>query len=63
VGATGHVVSPETSLELIPTNSIGVEVGAAVSLPPICCGSKQLVRYEHDLLTVRVLHYLQLLLG
>jgi hypothetical protein len=56
-------VSPETSLKLIPANSIGVEVGVVVSLPPICCGSKQLVRHEHDLQTVGVLCYLQLLLN
>jgi hypothetical protein len=36
----GHVVGPETSLELIPTNSIAVDVEAAVSLPPIYYGSK-----------------------
>jgi hypothetical protein len=59
----GHVVSPETSLKLILANSIGVEVGVVVSLPPICCGSKQLVRHEHDLLTVGALRYLQLLLN
>jgi hypothetical protein len=55
-------VSPKSSFELIPANIIGVEVGVLVSLPPIYCGSKQLVRCEHDLLTVRALRYLQLLL-
>jgi hypothetical protein len=59
----GHVVSPEMSLEVILANSIGVEVGVAVSLPPIHCGSKQLVRREEDLLTVRALSYLQFLLN
>jgi hypothetical protein len=51
------------SLEVILANSIGVEVGVAVSLPPIHCGSKQLVRREEDLLTVRALSYLQFLLN
>jgi hypothetical protein len=46
------------SLELIPANSIGVEVGVVVCLPPICCGSKQLVRCEQDLLIVGALRYL-----
>jgi hypothetical protein len=40
----GHVVSPKMSHELIPANNIGAEVGVVVSLPPICCSSKQLVR-------------------
>jgi hypothetical protein len=56
-------VSPKMSLELIPANSISVEVGVVVSLPPVCCGSKQLVRYKKDLLTVRTQSYLQLLLN
>jgi hypothetical protein len=42
----GHIVSPEGSLELIPANSIGIEVGIVVSLPPICSGSQHLVHYE-----------------
>jgi hypothetical protein len=50
------------SLELIPANRIGVEVGVAISLPPVCHGSKQLVRCEEDLLAVGALSYLQLLL-
>jgi hypothetical protein len=58
----GHIVSPEGSLELIPANSIGIEVGIVVSLPPICSGSQHLVHYEQDLLMVRALCYLQLLL-
>jgi hypothetical protein len=51
------------SLELILAKSIGVEVGVTVSLPPVCCGSKQLVCCEKNLLLVRTLSYLQLLLG
>jgi hypothetical protein len=51
-------VSPEISLELILANSIGVGVGVAVSFPPICYGSKQLLRYELNLLTVGALRYL-----
>jgi hypothetical protein len=58
----GHVVSPEMSLELISANSIGVEVGVAVSLPLVCCRTKQLVHCKNDLLTVGALSYLQLLL-
>jgi hypothetical protein len=44
------------SLELIPANDIDVEVGVAVSLSPVCCGSKQLVCYEKDLM-IRALNY------
>jgi hypothetical protein len=58
----GHVVSPEMSLELILANSIGVEVGVAVSLPPVYYGPKQLVHCEKDLPTIGALSYLQLLL-
>jgi hypothetical protein len=36
----GHIVSPEVSLELIPGDSIDIGVGVAVSLLPICHGSK-----------------------
>jgi hypothetical protein len=39
-GATGHVVSSEMSLELIPGDSLNIGVGVAVSLPSICCDSK-----------------------
>jgi hypothetical protein len=58
----GHVVSSETSLELILVDSLGMEVGVAISLPLVFCGSKQLVCREKDLITVRTLGYLQLLL-
>jgi hypothetical protein len=34
-GATGHVVSSETSLELIPGDSLDTGVGVVVSLPPV----------------------------
>jgi hypothetical protein len=60
--AIGHVVSPETSLELIPVDSLDVGVAVAVSLPLICCSSKQLVCHEKNLLTVKTMGYLQLLL-
>jgi hypothetical protein len=55
-------VGPETSLELIPANSIGVEVGVAISLPPVHYRSKQLVCCEKDLFTVGALRYLHLFL-
>jgi hypothetical protein len=61
-GAAGHIVSPEMSLELISANSTSVDIGVAISLPPVCYGSKQLVHYKKDLHTVRTLSYLQLLL-
>jgi hypothetical protein len=51
-------VSLEMSPELIPANTISIEVGVAVSLPPVYCGSKQLVRCEKDLLMVGALSYL-----
>jgi hypothetical protein len=58
----GYVVSSEVSLELIPCDSLDVGVGVAVSLPPIRCGSKELVRHKKNLLTVGTLGYLQFLL-
>jgi hypothetical protein len=60
--AAGHIVSPETSLELIPLDSLDVGVGVMVSLPLVFCGSKQLVCYEKDIHTVGTVGYLQLLL-
>jgi hypothetical protein len=62
-GATGHIVSSETSLELILGDSLDVGVGVAISLPPVYSGSKYLVRREENLLTIRTLGYLQLLLN
>jgi hypothetical protein len=62
-GAAGHVVTYETSLELILGDSLDVGVRVAISIPPICCGSKYVVRREENLLTVRTWGYLQLLLG
>jgi hypothetical protein len=62
VGVTGHVVSLEMSLELIAANSIDIEMGVAVSLPPVCCDSKRLVCCKENLLQVGALSYLQLLL-
>jgi hypothetical protein len=41
-GAMGHVVSLEMIIELIPANCLGIELGVAVCLPPVCHGSKQL---------------------
>jgi hypothetical protein len=55
-------VSPKMRLELVLANSIGIGVGVAVSLPPFCCGSKELVPCKMDHLMIRVLSYLQLLL-
>jgi hypothetical protein len=57
-----HIVSPKMRLELVLANSIGIGVGVAVSLPPFCCGSKELVPCKMDRLMIRVLSYLQLLL-
>jgi hypothetical protein len=51
-------VGPEMSLELIPANSIGVEVGVAISLPLVRSSSKQLLRCKEDLLMVRAVCYL-----
>jgi hypothetical protein len=56
--ATGHVVDPEMSLELIPANSIGIEVGVVVSFPLVRYSSKQLMCYEEDHLTIGALRYL-----
>jgi hypothetical protein len=49
------------SLELIPANSIGVEVGIVAGLPLVYCSSKQLVCCEKNRLMIRALSYLQLL--
>jgi hypothetical protein len=59
----GHVVSPEVSFELIPGDGLNIGVGVAVSLPPVCYGSKQLVHCEKHLFTVGTLGYFQLLLN
>jgi hypothetical protein len=56
-------VSLEMSPELIPANTISIEVGVAVSLPPVYCSSKQLVHCEKDLLMVGALSYLHILLN
>jgi hypothetical protein len=58
----GHVVSPEASFELILGDGLNIGVGVAVSLPLVCCSSKQLVHHEKHLFTVGTLGYFQLLL-
>jgi hypothetical protein len=54
-------VSAESSLELIPGDGVDVCVGVAVRLPPVGCGSIELVRSKKDLLTIRALGYHELL--
>jgi hypothetical protein len=58
----GHISSSKMSLEHIPGDRLNIGVGDVVSLPPVCCGSKQLVHCEENLLTVRAQGYLQFLL-
>jgi hypothetical protein len=48
-------VSPEASLELILGEGLDIGMGVAISLPPSCCGSKQLVCREKNLFTVGTL--------
>jgi hypothetical protein len=54
-GATRHVVSAETSLELIPCDGVDIHMGIAVRLPPVGCCPIELVRNKKDLLTISVL--------
>jgi hypothetical protein len=54
-GATGHVVSAETSLELIPGDGADVCMGVAVRLPPVGCCPIELVCSKKDLLLISAL--------
>jgi hypothetical protein len=51
----GHVVSAETSLELIPGDGVDVCMGVAVRLPLVGCGPIELVCRKEDLLMIRAL--------
>jgi hypothetical protein len=51
----GHVVSAETSLELIPGDGLDVCMHVVVRLPPVGCGPIELVCREEDLLAIRAL--------
>jgi hypothetical protein len=54
-GATRHIVSVETSLELIPGDAVDVHMSIAVHLPPVGCCPKELVRSKKDLLVISAL--------
>jgi hypothetical protein len=56
-GATGHVVNPEVSLEVIAGDSFDIGVSVVVSLPPVSCGPKLVCR-EWNLFMVEALGYL-----
>jgi hypothetical protein len=50
--ATRHVVSAESSLELVPCDGVDVCMGVAVRLPPVGCGPIELVCRKKDLLVI-----------
>jgi hypothetical protein len=54
-GATRHIVSAETSLDLILCDGVDVHLGIAVRLPPVGCCPIELVRSKNDLLAIRAL--------
>jgi hypothetical protein len=51
----GHIMTLEASFELIPGDGLNIDVGVAVSLLPVCCGSKQLVRRKKHHFTIGTL--------
>jgi hypothetical protein len=51
------------SLELIPHDGVDICMGVTVSLPPICCRTKELVRGKKNLLAIRALGDHELLLN
>jgi hypothetical protein len=53
----------EMSLELISCDGVNISMGATVSLPPICCHTKELVRGKKNLLVIRALGDQELLLN
>jgi hypothetical protein len=56
-------VVTKMSLELIPRDGVDICMGVTVSLPPICCRTKELVRSEKNLLAIRALGDHELLLN
>jgi hypothetical protein len=54
-GAARHIVSAETSLELIPCDGVDVHMGIAIRLPPVSCCAIELVRSKKDLLAISAL--------
>jgi hypothetical protein len=56
-------VITETSLELIPSDGVDICMGATECLPPICCGTKELVRSKKNLLAIHALGDHELLLN
>jgi hypothetical protein len=53
----------ETSLELIPRDGVDIGMGVTVSISPICCRIKKLVRGKKNLLVIRALGDHELLLN
>jgi hypothetical protein len=51
------------SLELVPRDGVNIYMGVTVSLPPICCRTKELMRGKKNLLTIRALGDHELLLN
>jgi hypothetical protein len=54
-GATRHIVSAETSLELVPGDGVDVYMGVAVCFPPVGCCPIELVCSKKDLLAISAL--------
>jgi hypothetical protein len=53
----------EASLELIPRDGVDISMGVAVSLPPICCRTKEPMCGKKNLLAIRALGNHELLLN
>jgi hypothetical protein len=53
----------EASLELIPRDGVDISMGVAVSLPPICCCTKEPMCGKKNLLAIRALGNHELLLN
>jgi hypothetical protein len=58
----GHMMRPESHLELILADGVGFFMSFYICIPPIRCRAYKLVRSYQDLLPVVALHNLKLLL-
>jgi hypothetical protein len=59
----GYIVVMEMSLELVPRDGVDIGMSVIVSLPPIYCRTKELVRGKKNLLAIRALGDHELLLN
>jgi hypothetical protein len=62
-GAAGYIVITKMRLELVPSDGVDISMGVTVSLPPICCHTKEMVHGKKYLLVIRALGDHELLLN